>query len=95
MTDNTSIVRRLRQILESNGRVVGVTIEVKPVVALLRGKSASDAELQFADRHGGPTNAKAGLESEAADLNERARQTRSSEEGDDVMAASLDACAIR
>ncbi len=54
-------------------------------VAVIDPEPQSDQRL-IADRHDESTNAEAGLESEVADLNEQARQSRNPEEGGDVMA---------
>jgi small-conductance mechanosensitive channel len=54
-------------------------------VAVIDTEPPSDEQLS-ADRHDESTSAEAGLESEVADLNEQARQSRDPEEGGDVMA---------
>jgi small conductance mechanosensitive channel len=70
-----------------------------PVQMLSASSAASSAEVavihaepqaevqHVADRHDESTSAEAGLESEVADLNEQARQSRDPEEGSDVMAS--------
>jgi osmotically-inducible protein OsmY len=44
VTDDASIERRLRQIIETTGRFDGVKIEVKHGVALLQGELADESE---------------------------------------------------
>lgn len=78
-----------REVLFPQALPVQMLGETQPMIpaqiAVVEAESAPEGQ-HAADRHDESTSAEAGLESEVADLNEQARQSRPPEEGGDVMA---------